>query len=493
MDSVKSNPNQQNVNNLSLFFATCCIIDLFGIFPVIALPRTIIDCGWLGIPLALFLLFIQIYTAIMLGRCWIIAEQLQKDILKKKRYPYAALMELAFGRNASRLVTIILGLTVFGGGAPNLLVASQNLQLIGLKLSSYDMDFSYCYWLLILGLICCPLMWLGGPKDLKWVGLVSAFTVIISSLLTWYCLLDVNTNDQLPIIPSASWEPIIIAYGILAFQFDVHPMLLTIQMDMKNKNELGYAILIAFLVSGGLFVITSILCYTRYGTHLLYNTLQGLKPSGILYTDFVIVTIQIILSIVVGASPLFQILEEALHISPGFGWKRCLLRTAVMMITVLLAEAIPRFDLIMGLIGGALMGQLMFIYPPLMYRRLRTLYARKFAQMSSLNYKMSYGSNGVLPTNLRALVFSVHRADLSMEDRLESVHLLSRPTSVVQRTRKSTLFDFFQLERALDMGTLDMYQRVGYQNHLGKESWKAHNWTGRGTSAWEKNFVSAFS
>lgn len=39
-----------------------------------------------------------------------------------ERYPYAALMELAFGRNASRLVTIILGLTVFGGGAPNLLV-----------------------------------------------------------------------------------------------------------------------------------------------------------------------------------------------------------------------------------------------------------------------------------------------------------------------------------------------------------------------------------
>lgn len=146
-------------------------------------------------------------------------------------------------------------------------------------------------------------------------------------------------------------------------------------------------------------------------------------------------------------------------LTAGFGRKRCLLRTAVMMITVLLAEAIPRFDLIMGLIGGALMGQLMFIYPPLMYRRLRTLYARKFAQMSSLNYKMSYGSNGVLPTNLRALVFSVHRADLSMEDRLESVHLLSRPTSVVQRTRKSTLFDFFQLERALDMGTLDMCEK----------------------------------
>jgi hypothetical protein len=31
--------------SLSLTFATCCIIDLFGVFPVIALPRAIVECG----------------------------------------------------------------------------------------------------------------------------------------------------------------------------------------------------------------------------------------------------------------------------------------------------------------------------------------------------------------------------------------------------------------------------------------------------------------
>lgn len=31
--------------SLSLFFASLCVIDLFGVFPIIALPKSIISCG----------------------------------------------------------------------------------------------------------------------------------------------------------------------------------------------------------------------------------------------------------------------------------------------------------------------------------------------------------------------------------------------------------------------------------------------------------------
>lgn len=36
--------NQKSIN-LSLFFATLCVIDLFGVFPIVALPEAIISCG----------------------------------------------------------------------------------------------------------------------------------------------------------------------------------------------------------------------------------------------------------------------------------------------------------------------------------------------------------------------------------------------------------------------------------------------------------------
>lgn len=32
-------------SNLSLLFATLCVIDIFGVFPIIALPRAIVECG----------------------------------------------------------------------------------------------------------------------------------------------------------------------------------------------------------------------------------------------------------------------------------------------------------------------------------------------------------------------------------------------------------------------------------------------------------------
>lgn len=44
-----------------------------------------IDSGYYGIPLLIFVLTLQIYTAVILGRCWIIAEKLDPNIIQKKR------------------------------------------------------------------------------------------------------------------------------------------------------------------------------------------------------------------------------------------------------------------------------------------------------------------------------------------------------------------------------------------------------------------------
>jgi hypothetical protein len=34
-----------NNASLSLFFAILCVVDLFGVFPIVALPKSIISCG----------------------------------------------------------------------------------------------------------------------------------------------------------------------------------------------------------------------------------------------------------------------------------------------------------------------------------------------------------------------------------------------------------------------------------------------------------------
>ncbi|KAK3926752.1 Amino acid transporter AVT1B [Frankliniella fusca] len=391
-----SGPGTSAGGGLSLVFATLCIIDLFGVFPIVALPRPIIDCGWLGLPLAALVFALQVYTALLLGRCWVLAENIDPTIIDKSRlvrwvaaayyltspdrlytarYPYAALAHMTMGPTMSKMVTVLLDVTVFGAGVPNLLVASQNIQLFGLKMTDQRVDLSFCYWLIVLGILLCPIMWLGSPKDMKWLAVTSVCTVLSVAVLTWICMLQDDTLPATynPIWTQPSWEALAIAYGIIAFQFDVHPMILTVQVDMQHKNKLGKAILGSFLVTGLLFMITTAIATWKYGAALRYNLLQGLPASTPLYVNVLLVTLQICLSMVVGGSALFQDIEDKLNIPREFSWRRCALRSSLVAVMVLLGEAVPRFDLVMGLIGGSLTGPLMFILPPLFYARLRRM------------------------------------------------------------------------------------------------------------------------
>ncbi|VEN34938.1 unnamed protein product [Callosobruchus maculatus] len=161
------NINSNNRNGLTTVFAIVCILDVFGVYPVITLPKAIIDCGFYGIPLLVLVCSAQIYTANLLGKCWIIAETINPTMHRKSRYPYAALAETTYGRGLANFVTFLLDLTVFGASIPNLIVASQNLQLLGERLSENTVSISYCYWIIVIGTVLCPVLWLGSPKDMK--------------------------------------------------------------------------------------------------------------------------------------------------------------------------------------------------------------------------------------------------------------------------------------------------------------------------------------
>jgi len=45
------------------------------------------------------------------------------------------------------------------------------------------------------------------------------------------------------------------------------------------------------------------------------------------------------------------------------------MRSAVVFLSVVVGESVPRFDIVMALIGGSLTGSLIFVLPPLIYTR----------------------------------------------------------------------------------------------------------------------------
>ncbi|XP_076662667.1 solute carrier family member mahogany isoform X2 [Andrena cerasifolii] len=364
-------------SDLSLLFATLCVVDIFGVFPIIALPRAIVQCGLYGIPLVLVVLGLQIYTAVLLGKSWTIATTLDPQISRKNRHPLAAVTELTLGTRAKTLVTIILDLTVFGCSIPNLLVASQNLQMFGLKVSGQRFDISFCYWLLVVGVLLCPIMWLGSPRDMKWLVSFSATAVILTATLIWWCIIaDDRVLDVLPVPTSPAWDKFIAGYGMLAFQFDVHPTLMTVQVDMHRPQDMNKAVVISFLVSGFLFAVTTSLAVWKYGGSTTANVLQVVPGSFTMSAAILLAAVQLCLSSAVGHSALFQDLEDQWNIHRTFGWKRCAIRSAIIFLGVAVGESVPRFDIVMALIGGSLTGPLVFVLPPLIYSKAIALKAR---------------------------------------------------------------------------------------------------------------------
>lgn len=66
-----------------------------------------------------------------------------------------------------------------------------------------------------------------------------------------------------------------------------------------------------------------------------------------------------------------------------------------MAVAVFLAETVPRFDLVMGLVGSTLTGPLMFIFPPLFFLKLCYLKSKKDITESQNAYSNN-ATNGSL-------------------------------------------------------------------------------------------------
>ncbi|XP_029177780.1 amino acid transporter AVT1B [Nylanderia fulva] len=309
----------------------------------------------------------------------------------KNRYPLAAVTELTMGPRARSIVTLLLDLTVFGCGIPNLLVASQNLHLFGLKISGFDLSF--CYWLLVVGILLCPLMWLGSPRDMKWVATCSSIAVTLTAILVWWSIItdDRTSSNFAPIVASPTWDKFISGYGMLAFQFDVHPTLMTIQVDMRQPRDINRAIFYSFLTSGSLFVVTVCLAVWKYGGNTTANILEVMPSGSVANIAILLAALQLCFSSVIGYSALFQHLEDHWNVRRTFGWKRCAMRSAVVLLSVAVGESVSRFDIIMALIGGSLTGSLVFVLPPLIYSRALVLEGRSI-QASSIEGKVHLGS-----------------------------------------------------------------------------------------------------
>ncbi|ALC46444.1 CG13646 [Drosophila busckii] len=362
--------------SLSLFIAILYVVDLFGIFPFLTLPSLLVKLGYFGLLLVLSIIFLQMYTSFLLSQCWTMAEHLDPSILQKRNYPYAALAELAFGPYVSLLVSVLLDLSIFALAVPSIVMAAENLEAVVLRMSAGHYNFSYCYWAIIVGLIICPLMWLGSPRHMRGLAIIAVCVMIIIVGLLWYCLFDapaLGTPFEGVTLELPGFLTILSSYSVLAFQFDIHPALLTLQVDMKRKSQVSWAALSGIAITSSVAIVGAVIAAYKFGSMITDNLLQSLPTSVPYYVMLILMSLQLCFSVTVSSSAMFLQIENYFKLPESLSCKRILIRSSLLALEVLMAEFVPSFDALMDVVGGTITGPLVFILPPLLYRRIRRM------------------------------------------------------------------------------------------------------------------------
>ncbi|XP_072025937.1 uncharacterized protein [Amphiura filiformis] len=380
--NIQKKSHGGKVGGLTIFTAAIFIVGDMAGSGVLALPRAVVDSGWIGLVLIVVCAFISAYTGVVLGRCWVIIKDRfpEKYATDHVRYPYPAIGYEAAGIYTRYIITFCVNFTLFGVSTVFLLLAADNMQSL---LNEANVNMSFCYWLPILAAILCPFTWFGTPKDF-WPIAAGAFiaTAIACVLLFIQIFIDYDPSTKVE-HKSTDFTNFFLAFGTILFAFGGHAVFPTIQHDMKRPENFPRTVFLSYSVILTEYLPIAAAGYFIFGNQFFTqdtdNILSLLSDNGLTVAVTVLITCHLVCGFIIVINPFCQELEELFKIPLEFNWKRVVLRTIVCAFVLFVAETIPSFGAILSLIGGSTVTFLTFVFPSFFYIRLNRMRSPKEA------------------------------------------------------------------------------------------------------------------
>ncbi|XP_054713383.1 uncharacterized protein LOC129222852 [Uloborus diversus] len=361
-DSDDSLKNEKK--GLSVGLASVFIVGEMAGSGVLALPKALAEAGWGGLVLLFVICINTLYSVICLGRCWSILEERYEEYQDIKfRYPYPAIAYRAVGPKMRYIVSVCLQVTLMGVATVFLLLSSQLISSLASKLG---VDF--CFWILILAVILCPLMWLGTPDDFWPAAVVALVTTVSACILI---VVDISmeqsasTSHKSPDIAS-----FFLSYGTILFSFGGASTFPTFQNDMKDSKQFSKAAIAGFSVLLLLYVPVAVMGYKAYGDTLDTNVILSLPESSVKVVIEILMALHLFFAFLLVINSPAQELEECLKIPNSFGWQRIVLRTVMMLVIIFIGQSMPHFGKLLNLIGGSTTAFTTSVFPCFFYLKL---------------------------------------------------------------------------------------------------------------------------
>ncbi|XP_075229576.1 uncharacterized protein LOC142329123 isoform X2 [Lycorma delicatula] len=370
MDSSMSslNSDKRHGKGLNVFNAAIFVAGEMAGSGILALPKAVVDCGWIGLVLVIVFCLNAGYGGTRLGRCWAILEERYPEYRGSSRNPYATIAYRAVGKWGSLLVSTCIQFTLFGAAVVYLLLAAQIVQDIFRYIVP---GFGYCTWFLFFALMIIPPMWLGTPKDFSFAGIGALLTTAISCVLIFaQIVIDGINKVELPIHKAHTPMEFFLAFGVILFAYGGASTFPTIQNDMIEREKFSKSVVIGFTVILCLYLPVAFGGYVVYGDIVNANILLSLSRGILVSTANILMAVHLLLAFFIIINPVCQEIEEIFDVPQEFCVKRCVIRTLMVFLMIVVGETIPKFGMILALVGGSTITLTTFVLPQFFYMRL---------------------------------------------------------------------------------------------------------------------------
>ncbi|XP_059471232.1 uncharacterized protein LOC132194139 [Neocloeon triangulifer] len=340
---------------------------------VLALPKAASDAGgWLGLGIMLVLCVNATFAGAHLGLCWAIAERHYPDLKTHIRNPYPTLGEKAYGRWLSIVISVAMQVELIGTGTVFLLLSAQIIETL---LLPYELSVNACVWLPTLAAFLCPAMWLGSPKDFWQFGVGALLTTLTTCIIaTVESINDAATGLLPPPDTSVTLTPksFFLGFGVIIFSFGGASTFPTIQNDMRHREKFPISVMVAFAAIITMYVPVTAAGFAVYGHDVQSSILNSISSGPAVVAAQILIAIHLVTAFVILTNPATQYIEHLLNIPHKFGWKRCLVRTCVLLLMVFIGETVRDFGKVLSLVGGSTTTLLNMVFPPIIYLKFKS-------------------------------------------------------------------------------------------------------------------------
>ncbi|XP_019052955.1 PREDICTED: vacuolar amino acid transporter 1-like isoform X2 [Nelumbo nucifera] len=314
---------------------------------ILSTPYAAKEGGWLGLSILFIIAMLSWYTGILLRKCLDSEPGLET---------YPDIGQAAFGTVGRLFISIVLYVELYACCVEYVILESDNLSSFfpnahlsfgGLQLDSHHL-FALIFILAVL-----PTVWL---RDLSVLSYISAGGVI-ASILVVLCLFWIGLVDQVGFHnkgTTLNLTTLPVAIGLYGYCYSGHAVFPNIYTSMAKPSQYPSVLLTTFTICTLLYAGAALIGYTMFGetteSQFTLNMPHDLVASKIAvwttvvnpFTKYALTMMPVALSL--------EELIPSVHLKSHM--YAILIRTALVISTLLVALSVPFFGFVMALVGS---------------------------------------------------------------------------------------------------------------------------------------------